>query len=130
MIRDKKANARRDTLEAPDANLDANRPDKKHHAFHTRPVNRVRIAGDQSIDQQRRPDEQDVQRQEDANEKSPEHGRQNFLESHAAGQTERGIDRIINERRRRWSRREASPLESGAPFHRRANPRWLRKEFR
>src|SRR6266513_4738771 len=73
MIRDKKANVRRDTLEAPDVNPHANGPDKKHDAFHTRPVNRVRIAGDQRVDQQRLPDEQDVQRQEDANEKSPEH---------------------------------------------------------
>src|SRR5713101_9190035 len=111
MIRDKKAYARRDALEASHANPNANGPDKKHHTLHAGPVDRIRIARDQGVDEQRRPDNQDVKRQEDANEKSPQHRQANFLESSAAGQAKRGIDRIVNEQRPRWSRREASPLE-------------------
>src|SRR5713226_7904438 len=78
MIRDKKAYARRDALEASHANPNANGPDKKHHTLHAGPVNRIRIARDQGVDEQRRPDNQDVKRQEDTNEKSPQHRQATF----------------------------------------------------
>jgi hypothetical protein len=83
MICDKEADASRDALEALDANPDANGSDKKHHALYTCPIDRVRVTSDQGIDEQRRPDNQDVGRQEDANEKSPEHGRPKTLSNPA-----------------------------------------------
>src|SRR6266481_8767674 len=123
VVRGKEANARGDTLEALHAHPDAYSAHKKHHSLYTGPINRIRIACDQSIDEQRRPDEQNVQGQEDANKKSPKHRQANSLESQAAGQAKRGCDCIPNEPRLRWSLREASPLECGAPSRRRAHPR-------
>ena len=46
MIGDKNANARGNALKTPDVNPHADGLDKKHHAFHTCPINRIRIARD------------------------------------------------------------------------------------
>ena len=95
MIRGKQAHARGDVLQAFHANFHANGADKKHYAFHARPINRIGIARDEGVDEQRRPDDQDIQGQENANEKSAQHRQANFLESRGAGQANRGTARTL-----------------------------------
>src|SRR6266568_409951 len=74
MIRDKKTHAPRDALEAPHSNSNSHDPDKEHHALDARPVHRIGILCDKRVNEQRRPNKEDIQGQKDANEKCSEHG--------------------------------------------------------
>lgn len=54
-----------------DAN--ANAAHEKHHAIHTGPIERVNMAGNEGVDEERRAKDKDIERYENADESATEH---------------------------------------------------------
>jgi hypothetical protein len=61
MVRREEADALRDSLQAFHTNPYAYSSNKKHHSLQTRPIERIRISGNDCVEKQRRPGQQDIQ---------------------------------------------------------------------
>ena len=73
VIRGKQANALGNALEALHAHANSNYAHEKRHSLDSGPIHRIGILGDQRVEDYRRPDQQDIQRQKDGDEKRSEH---------------------------------------------------------
>jgi hypothetical protein len=79
VIRGENAGSGRDAFRAFHLDMDSGTVDEEHHAFQAGPVEWVDMFCEESVDEQRRADDQDIEANENGNESSTEHGLIRFL---------------------------------------------------